>query len=204
MSLILARALAQSRSETILSHLADAWAYVTLGASGIVTEEVAPLVGGFAAHQGHLGLKRVVLACAIGTWVATALLYALGRWNAAWVRRRWHRADGYMQRALDVVRRRPWQSSLAVRFAFGARLVLPVACGTAHVPVAIYLIGSGISSLVWSVLFVLIGWAFGESAMLALGQIRRYEDEIAAGLVAVVALMFAIATWRRLRRERRQ
>ena len=106
-------------------------------------------------------------------------------------------------RTIRVCRSRAcWEGSK--RFAFGARLVLPVACGTAHVPVGIYLIGSGISSLVWSVLFVLIGWAFGESAMLALGQIRRYEDEIAAGLVAVVALMFAIATWRRLRRERRQ
>ena len=194
--------LAQSSSQTILSHLADAWVYVSLGASGIITEEVAPLLGGFAAHQGHLGLKRVMLACALGTWSATAILYALGRWRAAWVRRRWHRADGYMQRALGVVSRRPWQSALAVRFAFGARLVLPVACGAAHVPVSIYLIGTAISSVVWSALFVLIGWGFGESTMLLVGQLRRYEDEIAAGLVLVVAALFAFFTWRRRRRER--
>ena len=30
-------------SHTLLSHLAEAWAYVTLGASGIITEEAAPI-----------------------------------------------------------------------------------------------------------------------------------------------------------------
>ena len=194
--------LSQSSSQTFLSHLADAWVYVSLGASGIITEEVAPLLGGFAAHQGHLGMKRVMLACAVGTWSATTALYALGRWRAPWVRRTWHRADGYMQRALGAVSRRPWQSALAVRFAFGARLVLPVACGAAHVPVSIYLLGTAISSIVWSALFVLIGWGFGESTMLLVGQIRRYEDEIAAGIILVVAALFAFFTWRRQRRER--
>ena len=58
-------------SHTLLSHLAEVWAYVTLGASGITTEEAAPLVGGFAAHEHHLGFVRVVLACAhrrLGSW----------------------------------------------------------------------------------------------------------------------------------------
>jgi len=35
---------------TGMTFLERMWAYITLGASGITTEEAAPIVGGFAAH----------------------------------------------------------------------------------------------------------------------------------------------------------
>ena len=179
-------------SHTLLSHLAQVWAYVTLGASGIITEEAAPLVGGFAAHEGHLGFVRVVLACAIGVWGAGVGLYALGRWRGRWVRKRFRRMGRYVTRLIVFVRRRPWRSTFAVRFAFGARIVLPIACGAARLRIPVFLIGSAIASLVWAVLFATLGWLFGETALRVIGHIRRYEDAIAALLVAGVILIAMI------------
>jgi membrane protein DedA with SNARE-associated domain len=179
-------------SHTLLSHLAEAWAYITLGASGIITEEAAPIVGGFAAHEGHLGFKRVVLACALGTWVAGVALYALGRWRSRWVRKRFRKAGRYVTRLLVFVRRSPWRSAFAVRFAFGARIVLPIACGAARLRLPVFLIGSAIASVVWATAFALVGWLFGETAMVVLGHIRRYEDLIAALLVVGVILVFVV------------
>jgi membrane protein DedA with SNARE-associated domain len=184
-------------SHTLLSHLAEAWAYVTLGASGIITEEAAPIVGGFAAHEGHLGFVRVVLACAIGTWSAGVALYALGRWRGKWVRRRFRRAGRYVTRLLVFVRRSPWRSAFGVRFAFGARIVLPIACGAARLRLPIFLIGSAAASLIWAALFATVGWLFGETALLVLGHIRRYEDEIAGLLIVGVALVFVVLIRRR-------
>lgn len=184
-------------SHTLLSHLAEAWAYVTLGASGIITEEAAPMVGGFAAHEGHLGFIRVVLACAIGTWAAGVGLYALGRWRSKWVRKRFRKIGRYVTRMLVFVRRSPWRSAFAVRFAFGARIVLPIACGVARLRIPVFLIGSAIAALVWSAIFATLGWIFGETALLILGHIRRYEDEIAMLLVVAVALVFVVVIRRR-------
>ena len=184
-------------SHTLLSHLAEAWAYVTLGASGIITEEAAPIVGGFAAHEGHLGLVRVMIACAIGTWVGALLLYALGRWRGKWVRKRFRRAGRYVTRMLVFVRRSPWRSAFAVRFAFGARIVLPLACGAARLRLPIYVIGTAIASVIWSVAFTFVGWLFGETALLMLGHIRKYEDVVAALLVVGVVLVFIVVVRRR-------
>lgn len=184
-------------SHTLLSHLAEAWAYVTLGASGIITEEAAPIVGGFAAHEGHLGFIRVVLACATGTWGAGVGLYALGRWRSKWVRTRFRKIGRYVTRLLVFVRRSPWRSTFAVRFAFGARIVLPIACGAARLRLPVFLIGSAIASVVWAVLFATLGWIFGETALLVLGHIRRYEDEIAMLMVIGVALVFVVLIRRR-------
>jgi membrane protein DedA with SNARE-associated domain len=182
---------------SFLSHLAEVWAYVTLGASGILTEEAAPIVGGFAAHEGHLGFVRVVLACAIGTWAAGIGLYALGRWRGRWVQKRFRRVGRYMTPLLNFVRRSPWRSAVVVRFAFGVRIVLPIACGAAHLPLPVYLIGSAAAAVVWSAVFATVGWLFGESAVLVLGHIRRYEDVIAALLVVAVALVFVVLIRRR-------
>ena len=164
-----------------------------------MTEEVAPIVGGFAAAQGHLGVKRVMLAIALGSWGATMLLYLLGWWRGHWARKRWPSVGRYMKRALRAVRKRPWRSALAVRFAFGARLLLPLACGAAHLPLPIYIVGTAISSIVWAVLFTMVGWAFGETAVSILGRVRRYDDYLALGIVIMVGVVYVI-----LRRKRRQ
>ena len=188
-------------SHTLLSHLAEAWAYVTLGASAILTEEAAPILGGFAAHEGHLGLVRVILACAIGTWVPAVSLYVLGRWRGRWVRKQFPGVRRYLTPSLRYVRRSPWKSIIAVRFAFGTRIVLPIACGAARVRLPVYLIGTAAMALIWATTFAFIGWLFGESAVLLLGHLRRYEDVAAGVIVAAVILIFVLVIRRRRARQ---
>ena len=184
-------------ANSLLSHLAEAWAYITLGASGIITEEAAPIVGGFAAHEGHLGLKRVILACSLGTWGAAILLYVLGRWGGKWIRRRFPRAGRYMTRLIVFVRRSPWKATFAVRYAFGIRIVFPIACGAARLRLPVFLTGTAIACVTWSTIFALVGWGFGQTALLALGHIRRYEDVIAGLLVVSVVVVFFVVVRRR-------
>ena len=174
---------------------------MTLGASTIVTEELTPIVGGLAASQGELGLKRVMISIALGGWIATTLLYLLGAWRGRWVRRRWPKVGRYMKRALRAVRRRPWRSALAVRFAFGARLLLPLACGAAHLPLWLYFIGSAVSSIVWAVLFTEVGYLFGEAAVTALRRMEHYDQYVAAVLIGVGVVGLLIYRQRRQRRR---
>jgi len=184
----------------LLGKLSALWAYVTLGATSIITEEAAPVLAGFAAHQGHLGLIRGGLSVAIGTWVADIGLYALGRWGGDRVVQRWPGLASPVDKLLDAVRRRPWVASLAVRYAYGARLLLPFSCGAAAIPLWLYTVGSGISAFTWSALFTAVGWAFGETAKRVLGHIRRYEDVIALSLVIAVAILVIIVQLRNRKR----
>ena len=55
-----------------------------------------------------------------------------------------------------------------------------------------FLVGSAIASLVWAALFAMLGWLFGETALLIIGHIRRYEDVIAGLLVASVVVVAVI------------
>lgn len=176
--------------------LSRLWVYVTLGATSIITEEIAPVLAGFAAHQHHLGVVQATVACAIGSWAADIALYALGRWRALKLASRWPKLVGPMEKLLKSVRRHPWRASLAVRYAYGARIPLPITCGAANIPFSNYLLGSGISCWSWSVLFTAIGWIFGSTAVLLLGRIRRHEDMLALTLILVVLIVVGVIALR--------
>jgi membrane protein DedA with SNARE-associated domain len=168
------------------------WWYASLGAAANLTEEGAPLVGGFMAHVGHLDLMIVILAIAVGTWTVNVGLYLLGRWRGKWVRRRWPRVREFILRIVRVVRRHPWRSSLAVRWAFGLKLALPLACGVARVPIVLYMVASGISAATWALSFTLLGWAFGETMQIVLDNVRRYQGWLVAALIGGVLLAYFV------------
>jgi len=174
-----------------MAALHQLWAYITLGVSPIVTEEATPLIGGLMAHDRYLRLSTVIFSIAIGTWLADLGLYYVGRWQGRWARQRWPRLREWMVRTFKIVRRHPWRASVAVRWAYGLRLTLPIACGAAHLPLPVYLVGSAISCASWAVVFTGIGWAFGETTLIVLGHVRRYENY----LVGLFILLLIIGFW---------
>lgn len=177
------------------------WTYVLLGGSAIITEELSPIFGGIAVHEGELRLLRVLVAITVGGWVATTLLYALGRskWEA--IRRRFPRTRATGTVALRVVSRNRLTASLLVRFAFGLRVVLPIACGAARVPLYIYLPMTLIGSALWTVLFTVVGYAAGEAAVRALGHLDRVGQVV--GALVITAAVLGFMRWQRGRAERK-
>lgn len=179
-----------TRHPHAVAALHRAWAYITLAVTGTITEEATPLIGGLAAHDHYLRLSAVVFWVAAGTWAANVGLYFVGRWRGHWARRRWPRLRTAMLRTLKIVRRHPWRSALAIRFAYGLRAALPVACGAARMPLPIYLIASAISSLAWAFIFTMLGWAFGRTTLIVLGHVRRYENYLVALIVVILLIVF--------------
>jgi len=181
-----------------LTPLQQLSAYLTLAVTPILTEELAPILGGVAVSQRELELVPVILAVTIGGWIATALLYLLGAWRGPWVRRRFPQAEPALGKLLRAVGKRPWRASFAVRIAFGARLLLPLACGMAHVRPATYFVGSLAGSAAWATVFVLIGYEFGEAAVRVLERAHSYE-RYAYVLAALAAVAAAVVFLRRRR-----
>lgn len=151
------------------------------------------MIGGLAAHNHHLRFSLVVLWVAAGVWGGDIVLYYLGRWRGRWVRQRWPVLRGVILRALRVVRRHPWRSSLAVRWAYGLRFTLPIACGAARLPVAVYLIGSAISSFVWALAFTTVGWVLGRTTRALGWHPKVHELPMMIVVLALALIVYFIA-----------
>ena len=169
---------------------------MVLGATSILFEEANPIFGGIAARHERLGVVGVIVAVAVGTWIASIALYFVGRWRIDWVRARWPARQRMLDGALAVVGAHPWRASLAIRFAYGLRIPLPIACGAARLSPTLYVIASGISCWVWSTVFTLLGWKAGGAALRLLGFTTRYDVRL--GFVAI-ALTVALVFMRRRR-----
>lgn len=174
------------------------WKYVALGATSIVFEEANPILGGLAARHGRAGVIGVIVAVAVGTWAASLALYFVGRWRIDWVRRRWPDRRRLLAGALTIVRRHPWRASLAVRFAYGLRLPLPIACGAARLPLSLYALATGISCWVWSIAFAYLGFAAGGAALAALTFTQRLDVRLALLALVLCVALFFIARRRRI------
>ncbi|MFI5228428.1 MAG: DedA family protein [Gemmatimonadales bacterium] len=190
MTTLLALLQVVTRHPHAVAVLHRAWAYFTLAVAANITEEAAPLIGGLAAHDHYLHFTAAGIWVAGGTWVTDVGLYYVGLLRGHWARKRWPALRSLMLRTLKIVRRHPWRAAVAVRFAYGLRLTLPIACGAARLPLAIFLIGSAISAAVWSFLFTLAGWAFGRTTLIVLGHVKRYENYLVALIIIGLAIVF--------------
>jgi len=175
-----------------MSFLERMWAYVTLGAMGSLWGEASPLLGGLAAFDRNLRLATVIGAVALGTWLGGLGFYWLGRSQGRRIRKRWPRARPVIIRSIAIVRRHPWRASLGSRFAYGLRIALPIACGVAHLPLSKYAIGTAVSSIVWSLVFTVLGWWLGRTTETFLGHVRQMESLIGGVMVVVVLAVFIV------------
>ena len=198
LALLLQAAESAGQYAQYLSPVQRLWKYVALGLTSIILEEANPIFGGIAARNGRLGLTGVIIAVAVGTWIPTIGLYFLGRWRIDWVRARFPSKQGLLDGALALVQRNPWRSSFVVRFAYGLRIPVPIACGAAPVSLPVYVIASGISCWVWSALFVFVGWKAGGAALAMLGFTTRWEVRLGFLLIVLVAVLFLMRRRRRI------
>ena len=184
-----------------MTALERLWKYTLLGTSSIAFEETNPIFGGIAARHGRADLLAVVVATALGTWAASMALYYIGYWRIDWVRAKWPDKEALLESALRLVQRHPWRAALMVRFAYGLRLPLPIACGAAQVPVGLYATASGISCWVWAIAFSYLGVAFGGAALTVLQFTRRLEVRLGM-LVLILLVVLWVIRRRRIAAER--
>src|SRR6185503_4235965 len=175
-----------------MSFLERMWAYITLGATGSFVGEASPILGGVAAFDRNLRLTSVIIAVAIGTWLGGLMFYFIGRARGHWIRKRFPRLRPYLLQSVKIVRRNPWRVSLAIRFAYGLRIALPIGCGVAHLPFVIYAIGTFASAVMWSLIFTVLGWALGNTAETLVGHVKEMETTIAVLLVAAMILGYFV------------
>jgi len=153
-------------------------------------EEFAPLAGALAAHNGQGDIWLVALACAFGSWMHGLTLFSIGRRARTLLQR------PAFARPLQQLRTHRLKSLLGIRFAYGLRLTLPLACGAADIPSGSFALWTAISSIAWAALFATIGWFAGELAVSLIRDLRHYEVLSGAILLALGAGFYL---WRRRR-----
>ena len=172
----------------------------------IPSEVILPLAG-LAAGQGRLNLFAAIAWTTTGSLAGALLLYCLG---ALLGRDRLVAIADRMPlvKVSDIERTEAWFARHGGRAVFLGRFVplfrsfISIPAGLERMPVIRFLLYTGLGSLVWNTVFILIGYQLGERYKVIAAWMDAYSKVI-LGLVIAAVLVFVVVRVRSARRERR-
>lgn len=196
-----------------MAALPALWAYLTILVIAYGENVLPPIpgdmivvFGGYLAGLGTLDLWVVILLSTIGGAAGFMTMYAIGyrigdavldpdrlRWlpkKQIFKAQRWLRRWGY-----GVV--------LANRFLSGARSVISLTVGMAHMRPGRTTLFATLSALVWTALIGVAGYKVGENWEIVGVYLRTYGRFVVVALVAVVVLV-VVRRYRKRRQDERE
>lgn len=150
--------------------------------------ETFAILGGAFVHQGIFSPISAFLAVAGGTFTADQSAFWAGRLAQKLPLVQKMMATSAFQKAQAALTRNPTAFVLTVRFAYGMRTAGALAIGTSNYPALRYVVLDLIAILIWSLLFVSLGYIFAFSLKQLFGEVEHAEKLIGAILVLVVAV----------------
>lgn len=176
-----------------IAALLAQYGLVVLAIGCLLEGETILVLAGLAAHQGMLPLSQVFIVAVVFGWLGDQIFFWLGRCKGdaillrfpSWAKQK-PRLDRWIHKYHAPV-------VIMVRFMYGLRAAGPVLIGHSGLCPWKFAFFNAIGALIWAVLFISLGWVFGQAAQAVLTQISHwghYVFYIAAASIVVVAAGF--------------
>lgn len=119
---------------------------------------------GVLAARGVYGLPELILFSAIGAMLGGAVSFYLGRAEANFARRKhWFPKEKHLDRGARMLAKRGGFSILIARFLGPLSSVMAFVAGTVKMPQHRFHFWNGLSGILWSASFILLGYILTSS-----------------------------------------
>ncbi|HEY0119215.1 MAG TPA: DedA family protein [Cellulomonas sp.] len=166
----------------------------------VLPGETAAILGGVAAHLGHVPLAGVIAVVVVAAIVGDSVGYEVGRVLGPRLLAS-HRLDGRRERldqAQDLLARRGGWAVLLGRWVAFFRAVMPALAGTVRMRYRTFLLFNAIGGALWGAAVVTAGYLAGASYAAVEKAVGRD-----AALVVLAVVLLALAVWQ-IRKRRRE
>ena len=176
----LVQAVTSPEATSMLAQAVADYGYYAILLFTFLEGETILVLGGYAAHEGHLSLPMVMLCAFIGSLIGDQLWFYVGRRGGRALLARkpgWQPAMARINRHME---KHQYWFILSFRFLYGLRTVAPFAIGMSSVKSSTYAILNVVAAAVWAVAVAMLGYLLGGSAHLVPAGAKHW---ILAGLV---------------------
>ncbi|QXO18693.1 MULTISPECIES: DedA family protein [Vibrio] len=186
-----------------LEQLIADYGYIAIAVGTFFEGETVLVLGGFAAHRSYLELPWVIVCAFCGSLLGDQLYYYIGRYKGKQALMKRPHWQAKSQRVLDLLDKHQVLLILGFRFLYGLRSVTPFLIGASSVKPTRFLLFNIIGAAIWACVVGVLGYLFGNTIEVILGDIKHYELQ-AFGAIALVGMLAWLYRHRIRRRKASQ
>ncbi len=169
-----------------------------------IPSEIIMPSAGFTAAQGQLSLIGVIVAGSLGSLIAAATLYWIGRKISHDALFRWVNQYGkyLFIKTDDVKKALDWFEKYGHRVVFFGRMIpavrslISIPAGMSHMPFWKFMTYSALGTVIWTTFLATVGYYFGNNTAL----MQQIFSNVGYMIVAIVAL-FVVYLWFKKRKN---
>ncbi|MBW1402680.1 hypothetical protein AT892_07850, partial [Campylobacter jejuni] len=124
--------------------------------------ELALILAGIFAHQGHVNLGFVIFIAGLGGFVGDQIYFYIGRYNKRYIQKKLKTQRRKFAVAHLLLQRFGWPIIFIQRYMYGFRTIIPMSIGITRYSAKKFAIINLFSAWVWASITILLAWYFGE------------------------------------------
>lgn len=180
-----------------LEYLVSHYGYAAIVIGTFFEGETILVLGGLSAHSGYLNLQGVIASAFVGTFFGDQLFYHLGRIKG----RRWLEKKQRWKTKTDKVNlllnKHQILLIIGFRFIYGFRTITPIIIGVSGIPAIKFFIFNFFGALLWASMIGTLGYLFGESIRILVGDIKKYELALFISVAGIGFIVWLYSYWKR-------
>ena len=183
--------------ETLIAQ----FGYPALAVGMLFEGETVLVLGAFMAHRGYLDLPVVIAIAFLVTFASDQFFFWMGRTRGVKLlesRPAWRPG---VERAQSLLHRNKTFLSIAFRFMYGLRTVMPFVFGLSRFDPRRFAVLNFIGALLWALIFGIAGYLFGQLMELILTDVSKYETRIILFILIPGALFLLYSRYRNQREK---
>jgi membrane protein DedA with SNARE-associated domain len=177
----------------MLEHLLEQYGYWFVYFGTLVEADATVVTATFLAHRGYLRIPFVLAVAGLSTITVSHVWFWLARKRGRAMLERMTGRHKRYARVRGWVETNGYVLVFFSRFLWGLRLAIPAACGATGMKASRFAMIDAAGAVLWAGIIGTVGYAIAQAISRVWDNIRKHEDVIALGLLAVVSL---IAMWR--------
>lgn len=165
------------------------WAYLIIFLWCILEGEMALILGGIFAHEGHVNLAMIVFVAGLGGFVGDQIYFYIGRYNKKYIQKKLKTQRRKFAVAHLLLQRFGWPIIFVQRYMYGFRTVIPMSIGITRYSSKKFAFINLLSAWVWAAITILLAWYFGGQIWQAVTWAEQHWYYAALIIISFISLL---------------
>ncbi|MBQ9292966.1 MAG: DedA family protein [Campylobacter sp.] len=138
------------------------YAYGILFVWCLLEGEIALILGGILAHEGHINLALGIFIAGLGAFCGDQFYFYIGRYNRSYIGKKLAKQRRKFAIAHLLLKRLGWPIIFLQRYMYGFRVIIPMSIGLTRYSAKKFAFINLISAWCWAAITMILAWYFGK------------------------------------------